>query len=379
MNILLIRTTSGVSGSETHNIYLFRALQQEKDISVHVLTNYRPFLRRLKKNHIPSSSIFFPIKEAGTNRELLLSAVWFLPMLILYLVKIKSLERGMRFDTILLESMTEKLFLSPYLKILGYRVIWIEQGSLFNTTRSPIVKKLYTYKSKWPDAILAVSHDTKKDLIKGGVSAKKVHVVHIGIEKSFFHSRSASRRTGNGKKKKSKRWTIGFLGSVSKEKGIKEFLDVAYALLENSAYALFCVIGDGPLLGWARNYAKNLKIQKNIVFTGYVEDVRKYVTQIDILFFPTHHHEGLSLALLEALAMGKIVVARDIGGNRELIIDKKTGFLFKGNANEGYTILEKIMTGKIDVKDIAQSAREHIKNNFLLRTQVPKFIYIFHG
>jgi glycosyltransferase involved in cell wall biosynthesis len=333
----------------------------------------------LKKNHIPSSSIFFPIKEAGTNRELLLSAVWFLPMLILYLVKIKSLERGMRFDTILLESMTEKLFLSPYLKILGYRVIWIEQGSLFNTTRSPIVKKLYTYKSKWPDAILAVSHDTKKDLIKGGVSAKKVHVVHIGIEKSFFHSRSASRRTGNGKKKKSKRWTIGFLGSVSKEKGIKEFLDVAYALLENSAYALFCVIGDGPLLGWARNYAKNLKIQKNIVFTGYVEDVRKYVTQIDILFFPTHHHEGLSLALLEALAMGKIVVARDIGGNRELIIDKKTGFLFKGNANEGYTILEKIMTGKIDVKDIAQSAREHIKNNFLLRTQVPKFIYIFHG
>ena len=379
MNILLIRTTSGVSGSETHNITLFRALQKRKNISVHVLTNHYPFLRRLKKNHIPASHIFFPIKEVGTNKELVLSALWFIPMLLLDIFKIKQIEKSKRFDTILLESMTEKLFLSPYLKILGYRVIWIEQGSLFNTTRSPIVKKLYTYKSKWPDAILAVSHDTKKDLVKGGVSEKKVHVVHIGVEKSFFHSRSASWRTGNGSKRKQNRWTIGFLGNVSKEKGIIEFLDVAYALLENNAYALFCVIGDGPLLEWARRYAKKLKIQKNIVFTGYVEDVRKYLTQIDILFFPTHHHEGLSLALLEAMAMGKIVVARDIGGNRELIIDKKTGFLFKGNAIEGSKILEKIITGKIKVNGITKAAKEHITNNFSIEKQIHRFIDIFHG
>jgi glycosyltransferase involved in cell wall biosynthesis len=370
MNILLIRTTGGVSGAETHNISLFRGLLREKHISVHVLTNYRPFIRRLKRNHIPSSFIFFPIKEAGTNRELLLSALWFYPMLILYIAKIKSLERGKRFDTILLESMTEKLFLSPYLKLLGYRVVWIEQGPLFATTRSWIVKKLYVYKSKWPDAILAVSHDTKKDLIRGGVKTQKIKVVYIGIR------RIASPESRNDKNGRQKKWTIGFLGSVTKEKGITEFLDAAYAITQKNAYASFCVIGGGPLLGCARQYARKLKIQKNIVFTGYVEDAAKYLTKIDILFFPTHHQEGISLALLEALALGKIVVARDIGGNRELIIDKKTGFLFQAK-EEGVKILEKIITGKISTREIHKNALEHIRNNFFMGKQIPRFIDIF--
>ena len=265
--------------------------------------------------------------------------------------------------------MTEKLFLSPYLKLLGYHVIWIEHGPLFITDRSPLVKKLYVYKSTRPDAILAVSEDTKRDLIRGGVSARKIRVVHIGIEKIA----SPAKRDRNDKK----RWTIGFLGSVTEEKGIREFLNTAYAITQNNAYASFCVIGGGPLLGWARHYAQKLKIQKNIVFTGYVEDVTKYLAKIDILYFPTHHHEGISLALLEALAQGKIVVARDIGGNRELIIDKKTGYLFR-TKEEGEKILEKIIMGKLPVENIRKSALKHIRKNFLLKTQIPKFIDIFH-
>ena len=80
-------------------------------------------------------------------------------------------------------------------------------------------------------------------------------------------------------------------------------------------------------MGWAKAYAKKLKIRRNVVFTGYVDDAAPNLKKIDILYFPTHHNEGLSLALLEALALGKIVIARDKGGNRELVIDKKTGFV----------------------------------------------------
>jgi len=369
MRLLFIRTTGGMSGVERYNVMLLNALQKQKDISVHLLTNFKPFLQRLKQKHIPSSLIYHPIPEAGTKKELLLAILWFYPMLFVYLSKIKQIEGKKRFDTIILESMTEKLFLSPYLKLLGYHVIWIEHGPLFITDRSPLVKKLYVYKSTRPDAILAVSEDTKRDLIRGGVSARKIRVVHIGIEKIA----SPAKRDRNDKK----RWTIGFLGSVTEEKGIREFLNTAYAITQNHAYASFCVIGGGPLLGWARHYAQKLKIQKNIVFTGYVEDVTKYLAKIDILYFPTHHHEGISLALLEALAQGKIVVARDIGGNRELIIDKKTGYLFR-TKEEGEKILEKIIMGKLPVENIRKSALKHIRKNFLLKTQIPKFIDIFH-
>jgi len=378
MKLLFIRTTGGVSGAEMYNVYLLKALQKVRGVCVHLLTNYTPFLRKLKKERIPASYVYNPVPEAGTNRELLFSILWFYPMLFIYLFKIKEAEHGIRFDTVVLESMTEKLFLTPYLRLLGYRVVWIEHGPLFTTNRSAIVKWFYRYKSKRPEAIIAVSEDTKKDLVKGGVSEKKVHAVHIGIEKSFFHYRNWD-IFNSGNSKKQNQWTIGFLGSVSKEKGIFEFLDVANTLIQKHVSTKFIIIGNGPFLPWAKEKVRSLHIQKNVSFTGYVDDVKKSLHQIDILFFPTRHHEGLSLALLEALAMGKIVLARDIGGNRELVIDKKTGFLFKGNANEGYTILEKIMTKKIKISGIAKAAKEHITNNFSIEKQIHRFIDIFHG
>jgi len=372
MKILFIRTTGGVSGAEMYNVYLLKALQKVRGVSVHLLTNYLPFFRKLKKEHIPSSMIYHPVAEAGTNRELLLSILWFYPMLCLYLFKIKKIEIGARFDTIVLESMTEKLFLSPYLRLLGYRVVWIEHGPLFRTDRSPLVKKLYAYKSTRPDVIIAVSEDTKKDLVRGGVPSEKVHAIHIGIERIA----SPAKRDRNDKIRN--QWTIGFLGSVTKEKGITEFLDVAEKLINKNENTKFVVIGGGPLLPWVKEEVKRLKINSNGIFTGYVEDAKPYLSKIDILFFPTRHQEGLSLALLEALALGKVVVARDIGGNRELILNKKTGFLFHSD-KEGKQILEGIIFGKISTKGIRESAISHVNLLFIMNKQVLKFVDLFHG
>ena len=87
MRLLFIRTTGGMSGVERYNVMLLNALQKQKDISVHLLTNFKPFLQRLKQKHIPSSLIYHPIPEAGTKKELLLVILWFYPMLFVYLNK----------------------------------------------------------------------------------------------------------------------------------------------------------------------------------------------------------------------------------------------------------------------------------------------------
>ena len=201
---------------------------------------------------------------------------------------------------------------------------------------------------------------------------KKIVVVYIGIR------HIASDTVHIDTRKKNKRWSIGFVGTIVQEKGIKEFLDVIPIITQKHAYASFCVIGDGRLLGWAKMYARMLKIQEKVIFTGYVENMTDNFGRIDLLYFPTNHHEGLSLALLEASAMGKIVVARDIGGNRELVIDKKTGFLFKTD-KEGQEILEGIITDKISTKGIREAALAHVRKNFNMDIQVKKFIKVFRG
>jgi len=369
MKLLFIRSTSGVSGAEMYTLQLAHALE-EKHVEVHILTNYEPFYQRLIQERLHASNVFLPIKEAGTKREflvLLLCLIYFIP---LFLWKIKQIEKEVKFHTIVLESANEKLFLSPFLKLFGYRVVWIEHGPLFRTDRSEIIKRLYTFINRWADIIITVSRDTEEDILLGGVSKNKIRTIYFGVD---YVSEKPERGIQEGKKV-----TIGFLGSLTKEKGIAEFLDAAHAIIQKHAYASFCVIGGGPLLGWAKQYVRTLNMQKNVLFTGRVDDATTYLRHMDIMYFPTKHLEGLSLAILESLALGKIVVARDIGGNRELVIDKKTGFLYQTDG-EGEQLLDDIITGNISIKNISTSARTHIRNNFLMEKQVRTFIEVFHG
>jgi len=370
MRILFVRLTDGLSGSEYYNIYLLKELQKQQDISVHLITNFQPFIQKIQREQIPCSYIHLPIKEIGTGRELLIGFRSFIPFLLSFLHTLRNLESDKKFHAIILESTTEKIFLTLLLKLLHYRVVWIEHGPFFRTYRFFLVKWLYVLTSNYVHSIIVVSQDTKTDLVTHGIESKKVHCVYIGIDIPRIRVSHKNTREGC--------FTIGFLGSITKEKGIKEFLDTAYALLQKHAYASFCIIGDGPLLEWAKQYVRILKIQKNVLFTGHVDDISNYVQHIDTMYFPTRHLEGLSLAILESLAMGKIIVARDIGGNRELVVNKKTGFLFQSD-EEGQEILEDILNGKLSVKGIPEAAITHVRKHFLMENQVKEFMKVFHG
>jgi len=363
MKILFIRSAAGISGAERYLEVLYSGLQRA-EINAVILTNFCPWYERLKKNGFDVSYIYFPLPETGTLRTLVKAAIGFVYMIPAYLRKIIMLEKGEKFDTIVLSSITEKLFLSGYLKLLGYRVVWITHGPIFRSKISAFVKWLYVWKSRWPDAIIAVSKDTRRDLLKGGIDPKKVETVYIG-----------SSTVGNIPLKQRKVWTIGFLGTVCKDKGIDTFLTVAEKLTVMKLPVRFLVIGAGPLLSWLKKEGKE-KLRKRLSCTGYVEGAQKILQRVDILFSPTCYLEGLSLALLEALALGKVVVARDVGGNRELVIHKKTGFLFHTD-EEALEILIKIIRGSLPVSRISENALLHIKKHFLLETQIPKFISIF--
>jgi len=366
MKILFIRSTNGVSGAEVYTMRLVEALRK-KNVDASILTNHFPFYQRAKKEHIPIAKIFLPIPEAGTKKEFLILILWFLYLVPMYIWRIKQMEKGKKFDVVVLESMNEKLILSPYLAILSYNVFWIEHGPLFIADRFNLIKRLYIHKTKWVKKIIAVSDDTKKDLIHGGVPKEKVERVYIGIDTTTVRKKD---------KKKSNHVVIGFVGGIAREKGFMEFGEAARVLLKKHNNISFLVVGDGPLLSWAKQRVQDLGIAKQVQFTGYVSDAIPFIEKMDIFFFPTHHYEGISIAALEAMALGKIVVARDIGGNRELVINKKTGFLFT-SPKEGQAILEKIISGKMQIKEIGKRAVKHIQTDFSWSHQIPLFLNVF--
>lgn len=111
---------------------------------------------------------------------------------------------------------------------------------------------------------------------------------------------------------------IGTAARLSAQKNPRRFLEGAAALLRNQPAARFVWCGSGDLENAAQQSANELGIAHAVRFLGHREDARDILAALDV-FWLTSNYEGLSAALLEAMALGVPVVATDVVGNRDAL------------------------------------------------------------
>jgi glycosyltransferase involved in cell wall biosynthesis len=377
MKILFIRNADRFSGSEKYDINLFSEFIKDPSLNIHFLTNLRIFARQASRLGVTAEVISWGSEGVGTKKQLLLALIRLPINLLQYLTLIHKLEKNVRFDLICLQSMTEKIFLTPILKILRYKILWTEQGPIYGTQMSQVITLLYKLVSFYVDKILTVSQDTKRDLIRGGVSATKITSIYIGIDTNKFKPLSKIRISNLRKMLhiRPSAFILGFLGTVTDEKGIEDFVLVSNMLLKQDKNFHFVVIGDGPFLQWVKKSVNKLKMTQNYTCTGFIEDVTKYLGVIDILFLPTRHYEGLPLAIAEAQSMGKVVITSTMGGSPEIINNGVNGFLYKQFNTT--TIVKRIDTLRLHrskMIELNSRARENIMERFNIEIQAKKFI-----
>jgi len=153
---------------------------------------------------------------------------------------------------------------------------------------------------------------------------------------------------------------FAYIGRIMKDKGVFELIEAANSLFaEGFTFKLLIV---GELLS---NRIKETVVCSDIQFTGYLEDISGILQKIDCLIHPSHH-EGMANVILEASASGRPVIASNIAGCKESILDGISGLLFEaGNTNE----LKKKMAeflGYNETKRIHMGieARAHVEKNF---------------
>ncbi len=382
MKILFIRNADRFSGSETYDINLFSEFIKYSSLNIYFLTNLRSFAKRATGLGVKTKVIVWGAEGIGTKKQLLIALIKLPIILDRYISIIHKLEKNGRFDCICLQSMTEKIFLTPLLKILGYKIIWTELGPIYATQMSQLITFLYKLTSLVVDKILTISLDTKRDLIRGGISAKKIAALYIGINTEVFKpfSKMQTQKLKTRFHIQPASVVIGFLGTVTSEKGIEDFVNISSKLLKNNLNYHFLVIGDGPFLPWVKKTIRELDITQNYICSGFIEDVRSFLGIIDILFLPTRHYEGLPLAILEAQAMGKIVITSSMGGNPEIITNGVNGFVYKKLINTA--IVKRINSLRLHrsrMVDLKRRARENIINRFNIQVQANKFVTVLQN
>lgn len=119
---------------------------------------------------------------------------------------------------------------------------------------------------------------------------------------------------------------VGCVGRLVELKNHRSLLATLPALVETYPSVCVVVAGDGPLRSELESLARDLGVADHVIFLGAVTDVASFLPALDVFALPSRT-EGLSIALLEACSAGLAVVATAVGGNTEIIQDRKTGLL----------------------------------------------------
>ena len=171
---------------------------------------------------------------------------------------------------------------------------------------------------------------------------------------------------------------IGALGNLRPEKNLETFLLAARGILDAIPSAEFLVIGDGPAANKLKSLADDLHLSQSIHFLGERPDVPDLVAALDILVLSSYT-ESFPNAILEAMAMGKPVVATNVGGIPELVEEGQTGFLVP--PRDPKAIADRVLSLCRDSArrlQMGRAARAHVENNFTVQAVTARLegIYI---
>jgi len=367
MRILIIHSGSTVGGAEIYNLNLIKAFQKyyPNDELIFITPNIE-FKKRIDATG--ARAIFLPVfkEELGTKRGILRFLPKALYFFYSYFRTILALSRNGHFDFVLIQSATEKIFLSPPLKILGFKVIWIEHGPFFSFPSSKEIFFLYKIASCFSVKVITVSLNTLDDALSGGINKDKLICVHTGISLNYFCKieKGECKNTKRGLNIKKGDVVMGYLGDFSEGKGIFDFINIAIEVSSRLKHAIFLLVGKGELLETIKKVVKKFNLNKRFIFLGFKKEVRPFLGVFDVLLWP-NKIGSISMVLLEAMSMGIPVVARDIGGNRELVINGKTGYLFKNESPEEVAeIIVGLLKNKKKREAMGKAARERVEKYF---------------
>lgn len=219
-------------------------------------------------------------------------------------------------------------------KVLGKPCIIKALGTDINLfTQNRLRRRSIRWALGEADAVISVSHDLKRKIVSLGVDEGKIEVHHNGVDTDLFKpmdrsaaiekliGRGFSGDTLNGR-------IILFVGNLYPMKGVRVLIE-AFSILSGRAPDLkLILIGDGPDRGRLEELSHRLELGGRVWFIGRRphKEIPFWMNAADILCLPSLS-EGLPNVILEAHACGRPVVASDVGGVREIMMEGEVGYL----------------------------------------------------
>jgi glycosyltransferase involved in cell wall biosynthesis len=229
----------------------------------------------------------------------------------------------------------------------------------------------YRFSVRFSDRVVAVSQAVGSYLRdERHVPQEKITVIPYGVDLARYNpepNESLRKELGFSRNDV----LIGMVGRLEPDKGHDILIEAASRMKKNAIH--FALAGQGSLEPSLKEQVRRLGLEDQFTFLGFRRDIQEVLKLFDIVTLPSLH-EGLPNAILEAMAVGKPVVATDVGGIGEAVVHQKTGLLINpGSVESLETGLSTLIEDAALRVAMGEAGRYRMEEVYSLDKQVESF------
>ena len=381
LKLAILDHSPDLGGAEVAVLTLLRNMDRSRFETTVILPCRGAFSKALEKIDIPVAIIRLPMGLIRLKRGKAFLSFFFLILSLIYLqfylLKLFFYLKKNRFQLVLTNTIKAHLYGSLAARLCSIPLVWRFHDLLVAPDFSPfLIRFVVLFGNLFPKRILAVSRAAQDCLIKSGIKNGKAEMIFNGMDNRVFEIKGGFKGLRDEYLLENGVKLIGCIGRIIPQKGQKILLSAIPGVIQRYPGTFFLIIGDVFLKEEA--YRKELLeiikkkgIEEKVKLTGFRSDIGNVMGSLDIVVFPSVAPEAFPLSILEAMSLGKPVIASDIGGVRELIEDRVSGLLVEPNHPD--QIAERIISlfEHQEVSDrIGRKAKEVVQQKFSLKNYV---------
>ncbi|MGI0011636.1 MAG: glycosyltransferase family 4 protein [Nitrosopumilaceae archaeon] len=245
--------------------------------------------------------------------------------------------------------------------------MWGKQSNIskFNVLLAPLFEKMMVRLTH--HAIHTVSEATKDDLIKFGAK-KPIYVIHNTVNSVKYENISPNP------------FQFVFVGRLVFYKNLETVIRAISIVKKSHAKIRLMIIGGGPQKEYLVDLTKQLKLEKNIEFCGYVseEDKLKMISSSIAMVFPSLC-EGFGLVILESFSCSRPVIVSNVRPLSDIIDDKKDGVVIEAmNENKWAEVIAYFILNPHIALEMGENGRKKLENKYNQESMITKIESMYH-
>jgi glycosyltransferase involved in cell wall biosynthesis len=237
---------------------------------------------------------------------------------------------------------------------------------IFRRVDFPLRGWFSRFKYTWGiDGVVTISASIRNRLISAGVPASRIATIYEGIDLSIYPALNRESRAALPV-------VVGVVSHLSREKGIDCLIEAASMIPDVREKLRFTIVGQGACLQSLRDLARQKGLEQIFQFTGFRSDIPELMKTFDIFVLPSLS-EGLSSAILEAMACSLPIIASNVGGIPELVRHGVNGLLVAPADSAALTeAIQQLASDPEERLRVGQVNRKQVEEKYTMKQKISK-------